>query len=99
MKIAQYKDLDYSFISIEAVTDYYEEADDKVRLSEPIDVEFTDLPAIEVLQPQVDSIERKIEDERVRHTAAMQSLDEAKQKLLAIAHDPAHSERAQGERG
>ena len=88
MKIANYKETVYDFEQIMEVSKYFEESDTYVRLTEPLEIEFIELPMIEIVPPQIDAINRKMEDERVQHTVKMQAFEDEKQKLLAIPHLP-----------
>ena len=87
MKIALYRNLDFDFESIDEVTEWKESNDDRVRLTEVLEVEFINLPAADVLAPQVEAIDRQIKEEAVRHTVTTQKLNDAKQKLMAITHE------------
>ena len=88
MKIANYKETTYNFETILEVDEWAESHKDYVRLTEPVEVEFIELPTIDIVLPQIAAIDRKIEDERVQHTAKMQKFEDDKQKLLAIPHLP-----------
>ena len=95
MKIANYKRIDDAgdWESIDEVSDYMDQSDRWVRLTEPLEVEFTHLPPEDTIQPQVDALNRVKKKEFARHLTVVAEIDEKIGKLQAITHQPASVEK------
>ena len=95
MKIATYKRIDDvgDWECIEKVSDYMDQSDRWVRLTEPLEVEFTYLPPEDTIQPQVDALNRVKKKELARHLIVISEIDEKIGKLQAITHQPASVEK------
>ena len=86
MKIARYKNIEYDYEEESEVTDWKENADNWVRLTEIIEVDFIDLTAEEIIPPQVAAIDKAVAEETKRHAEKLEVLAVAKSKLLSITH-------------
>ena len=84
----------YGYFSASEVSDWIEENEDYIRVTEPIHVEFTALPDDAILRARVASIDNTIEKVRAEYTVRINDLTDQRNRLLAITHqpDPAHSE-------
>ena len=83
MKIALYKTIGGSILVNDAC-DWIENDNDYIRFTEVIDIDFVDLPKEEVVPKQVQQIENRITEARVKFHQAIEVLEEQKSKLLAI---------------
>lgn len=72
---------------VNQVMDWIEGHADYVRVTEIIDIEFTDLDDELVLTKRVKSIDKQISDVRAQLTAEIAALTDEKNRLLAITHD------------
>jgi len=90
MKIATYKRIDDvgGWECIEEVRDFMEDSDRWVRITEPVEVEFTMLPPENTVQKQVDGLNKQKEKARIKHLREMGVLDEKISKLQAITYEP-----------
>ena len=84
MRIAKYKSLRYGYISADEVTDFMEESDQYIRITEPVEVHFIDLPAGEVVPQEVAVLEKAKEKARVEYLKMINDLDTKISKLMAI---------------
>ena len=90
MKIARYKRCDDvgDWECIDEVSVYMEETGRHVRISEPLEVEFIDLPPEQTIQKQVDGLNRIKEKEHLKYLRIVAGLDERISKLQAITYEP-----------
>ena len=85
MEIAQYKRIgDYEYETVHEVSEYYESGTDFVRISHPVNVDFTPLPHDAVVPKEIASLEASKEEIRVSYLQAIGAIDEKISKLLAI---------------
>ena len=82
----------YNYITVSEISTWIEENEDYVRLSEPINVEFTALPDEVVLGLRVKSIDKQIEKVRAEYTVLIEDLTDQKNRLLAITYQPEEEE-------
>lgn len=87
MKIALYKDLQYDFTGLCEVSDWQEKKTDKVRLTEPVEVEFTYLPPAAIVPQEVAALEAAKEEASNKYHRVVATIDEKISKLLAITHE------------
>ena len=75
-----------SLAGIQAV--YDRDRSDLVRVSEWEDVEFTAIPIEEVMPEILASLQREEDIENEKHNIAILSIQQKRQELLAITHEP-----------
>ena len=86
--VAVYKLIEFDdLFIISEVEEYSEKSLSRVRVTEPQEVTFIDLPAAEVVPVQLDRLNTQHEEELKRHLTVVAEINERKQKLLAITHD------------
>jgi len=90
LKLILMKNVKYNYPTVaiaEGDNDLGAYDDEYVRLSEVINVEFTELDSKTVVDSQVAAIEKQITKVRADAEAAITALDGRKQELLAICHE------------
>jgi hypothetical protein len=91
MSIAIYKVADgvlSGSFTLNEVDEWIEKSSGYIRMTEPLDVEFTRLPAEETLDAEVGALEREREKIVAEKTAAIARIDDRISKLRAITHQP-----------
>ena len=86
MKIARFKL--YGSKCIVEHKDHMDKDPDWIRLTESVEVEFTDLPPEQTIPPQIDLIDATIATLRAETAEKIGRLEDEKAKLLAITHQP-----------
>lgn len=84
MKVAQYKSVEFGFVSIDEVEPYMEEHQGYVRVSEPVEVDFTPLPAGDVVPKQVKALEAAKQEAQEKYLKVIAGLDNKIANLMAI---------------
>ena len=82
MKIAQFKSLEYGYESIQ--DESFEDIDDYIRISEYIDVEFTEINREEIVSAEISVIDKKIKSVNLAANQKVSELERIKAELLAI---------------
>lgn len=77
---------------LKVVSEYVEEDEDYVRLTEPLEVQFVYLPDEVVVPEKINSLKIKIEDIRTRMTADIAAIEEQISKLQAITFQPENND-------
>ena len=90
MKIAMYEF--FGSQTIYEVTQWRENDEDYIRLSKPVEVEFTKLPERVTVPLKVEAIQRTINAAREEFNERIAKLEFEKAKLLAIAHEEPRDE-------
>jgi hypothetical protein len=87
MKIAIYREVKHRFENVHECAPWMEEPGSRyVRLSEPVEVEFTPRQDTDVLKEAVESLKTEIQRVRAEAQKEVENLEEEIQKLLAITH-------------
>ena len=76
----------YGSTTVWTVSNYMEEHENYIRVSDPLHVEFTALPDDAILRGRVKSIDKEIEKTRAELTRRIEDLTDQKNRLLAITH-------------
>ena len=84
MRIAKF--LLYGSEGIQEYDERMDEDDDWIRTTEPIEVEFIDLPPDVTVPPQINLIDNKIAEARAEFNKVISRLEDKKKDLLAITH-------------
>jgi hypothetical protein len=84
MKIAKFKRVKYGYEHI--ADDGFDDCDGYIRVTEFVDVEFTDLPAEEVVPKQIHAIRLQMRAAQEEHAVKMAAFDEQIGKLSAITY-------------
>ena len=104
MKIAQFRELNYDYVSVFAWRDGESEERANnwpgyVRISEWIDVDFTGRPSAEVIPAQLAVLDKAEIELRDKFSKALHTIAEQRAKLKCLTHDApvrATVERRQG---
>ena len=83
MKIAKFRRIDDEIIGWDVICKE-QPADNYIRITEYVDVDFVPLPNEQIVPDQVKVLKEEKEKESARHVTAMARLDERISKLLAI---------------
>ena len=75
--------------TVREVKSWREDDDDYIRTTEPIDVEFVDLPREVIVPLQVQAIDTKISEARTEFNRRIKIMEGEKANLLAITCDSA----------
>ncbi len=87
MKLAKYKHLQHEYTTIDK-SGWMDGADSGyVRLTEFVEVEFTDLPAEVTVPQEVAALEKAKEAAAVKYQGIVSTIDDKISKLLAITHE------------
>jgi len=94
MRIALYKSVENSIVSVDnAGTEdkprWIETGGSYIRVSEYVEVEFTDLPPEETVSQEVAALNQAGEDLRAKYLNAKAQIDVKISKLMAITHEVA----------
>jgi len=86
MKIAQYKNIKYDFITYQEFPCCFDNLIEYVRISEPIEVEFIMLPTGDIVQKQVDAIDNEIDRLKTEMLEKIDELKGKKAELLSLTY-------------
>jgi hypothetical protein len=87
MKIAVYQVVGgviAGHISVREYAEFWDESKDVVRLTEPLEVEFVDLPNADLAERQIAVIDAEIKEVRAELTAKITRLESRRAELLAL---------------
>ena len=95
MKLALYKSIQYRSVCIHEVDEYMEymeESDDYIRVSEIIEVEFTELSASTINKQEIVAVDKAINKFMAEAELKLGELKQRKAELLAICDHTAGME-------
>lgn len=90
MRVAVFRSLPYDFEGVEEAD--HEDMDDYVRITEYVDIQFTELSAEEVVPASIEKYNKMKASVDEQHLKAVATIDEKIALLRAITHQPEESE-------
>lgn len=84
MKMAQFRNIQYGYINIE--TERYEDQEDFVRITEYVDIEFTELSAEVTVPKEIEFFEKARETVKVAAALEVEKINDKIQNLRALTH-------------
>jgi len=88
MKLAQYECIQHGYTTFDDADSWIEEHEGYVRITEPVEVEFTPCDRVTVTEQQVAALDSMIEAIRAAAGVKVNEIKDRKAKLLALTHEP-----------
>jgi len=82
VRVAQFKSLKYDYITVSA--EGLDGADEYIRVSEYIDVDFVERDPRETIEQEVDTIDKQIQTVQAAAQVKLNELEQRKNDLLAL---------------
>lgn len=82
--IALYKSTKYGFTNVHEVSEHMENSTDSVRTSKPLEVEFEELPAEDIVSSEVESLRAMKVKTQSECEVRLQAIDKKISELLAL---------------
>lgn len=84
--IALYRNLEYNYMIVGETKDSWDNDPNYLRVSEPLEVTFKDLPDDELVKAQVESLQARKSEIRATAELKVQAIDEQISKLMALTY-------------
>jgi len=85
--VAMYKNVKHECVSVNEVLNWIETGPDYVRISEPVDVEFTERDRVAVVEQQVAALEAAAADIEAKAFDAVANIKARIMELRSIGHE------------
>ena len=91
-KYAIYYNSKHDFETIDKINNALEECEDYIRLTEPMEINFTYLNQVDINNEKIKRIDKEIKKVYIAAETQVKNLEDIKQKLLALPQNPTNEE-------